>query len=52
VDNKSNSPVHIRFLAKTLDIRNFFQNIRSDVKTSDVQHLAQSLGSSGACTPF
>jgi len=32
----NNSPVNIRFVAKTSDIRNFSQNIRSDVKTSEV----------------
>jgi len=30
-----NSPLNIRFVAKTSD-RNFSQNIRSDVKTSEV----------------
>ena len=35
---KNNSPLNIRFVAKTSDIRNFSQNIRSDVKTSEVQH--------------
>jgi len=33
---KSNSSVNIRFVAKTSYIRNFYQNIRSDVKTSEV----------------
>jgi len=36
VANK-HSPVSIRFVAKTSDIRNFSQNIRSDVKTSQHQ---------------
>jgi len=36
---KSNSLVNIRFVAKTSDIRNFSQNIRSDVKTSEVATL-------------
>jgi len=31
---KSNILVNIRFVAKTSDIRNFSQNIRSDVETS------------------
>jgi len=29
VKSKNNSPVNIRFVAKTSDIRNFSQNIRS-----------------------
>jgi len=36
VGNKNNSPVNVRFVAKTSDIRNFSENIRSDVKTSEV----------------
>ena len=32
VENKSNSSVNFRFLTKTSDIRNFSQNIRSDVR--------------------
>jgi len=38
VANKSNTPVNIRFFAKTSDIRNFSENIRShvDVKTPEV----------------
>ena len=32
--------MNIRFVAKTSDIRNFFENIRSDVKTSRVATLA------------
>jgi len=39
VKNKSNSPVNIRFVAKTWEIRNFSQNIKSDVKTSEVATL-------------
>jgi len=39
VVNKSNSAVNIRFFAKTSDIRNFSENIRSDVKTSEVATL-------------
>jgi len=35
VENKNN-PVNIRFVAKTSDIRNLAENIRSDVKTSKV----------------
>ena len=36
---RSNILVNIRFVAKTSDIRNFSQNIRSDVKTSEVATL-------------
>ena len=36
---KSNILVNIRFVAKTSDIRNFSQNIRSDVETSEVATL-------------
>ena len=36
VGNKNNSLVNVRFVAKTSDIRNFSENIRSDVKTSEV----------------
>jgi len=39
VENKNNCPVNIRFVAKTSDIRNFYENIRSDVKTSEVSTL-------------
>jgi len=39
VGNKNNDPVNIRFVAKILDIRNFSENIRSDVKTSEVATL-------------
>jgi len=36
----NNYPLNIRFVTKTLDIRNFSQNIRSYVKTSEVATLA------------
>jgi len=36
---KNNSSVNIRFVAKTSDIGNISQNIRSDVKTSEVATL-------------
>jgi len=39
VKNKSNSPLNIRLVAKTSGIRSFSQNIRSDVKTSEVATL-------------
>jgi len=39
VVNKSNSPVNIRFVVKTSDIRNFSKNITSDLKTSEVAKL-------------
>jgi len=39
VENKSSSSVNIRFVAKTWNIRNFHQNIRSDAKTSEVATL-------------
>jgi len=42
VKNKHNSPVNIRFVAKTSDIRNFSENIRSDGKTSEVATLPTS----------
>jgi len=32
-------PLNIRSVAKTSDIRNFSQNIRSDVKTSEMATL-------------
>jgi len=35
----NNSLVNIRLVAKTSDIRKFSQNIRSDVKTSEVATL-------------
>jgi len=38
---ENNSSVNIRFVAKTSDIRNFSQNIRSDVNTSEVATLAE-----------
>jgi len=37
---KHDSPVNIRLVAKTPDIRFFSENTRSDVKTSDVATLA------------
>ena len=42
VVNKNNSPVNIRFVTKTSDIRNFSENIRPDVKTSKVATLLPS----------
>jgi len=37
VENRKNSPpVNIRFVTKTSHIGNIFENIRSDVKTSEV----------------
>jgi len=39
VENKNNSSFNIRFVAKTSDIKNFSQNIISDVKTSEVATL-------------
>jgi len=39
VENNNNSPFNIRSVAKTSDIRIFSQNIRSDVKTSEVATL-------------
>jgi len=47
VGNKNNSPVNIRFVAKTSDIRNVSENIRSDVKTSEVATLHGMLCRSG-----
>ena len=38
-ENKNNSTVNTRFVTKTLDIRNFSENFRSDVKTSQVATL-------------
>ena len=35
----NNSPANIRFVAKISDIRMFSENIRSDVKTSEVATL-------------
>jgi len=46
VGNKNNSPVNIRFVAKTSDIRNFSENIRSDVKTSEVATLVGTVATS------
>jgi len=40
---KNNSSLNIRFVAKTSDIRIFSQNIRSDVKTSEVATLSVTL---------
>jgi len=37
--NYNYNSVNIRFLAKTSDIRNLSQNIRSDIKTSEVVTL-------------
>ena len=39
MENNNNSPFNIRSVAKTSDIRIFSQNIRSDVKTSEVATL-------------
>jgi len=39
VDNNSGTSVNIRLVAKTADIRNFSQNISSDVETSEVATL-------------
>ena len=44
VANKNSSPVNIRFVAKTSDIRNLSENIRSDVKTSEVATLVVAIG--------
>jgi len=38
-ENNNNSPLYITFVAKTSDIRNFSQNIRSHVETSKVATL-------------
>jgi len=40
---KNNSSVNIRFVDKTSDIRNFSQNIKSDVKTPEVATLRSTL---------
>ena len=40
----NNYPLNIRFVAKTSDIRNFSQNIRSHVKTSKVATLVVTSG--------
>jgi len=37
--NTNKNPVNIRFVTKTSDIRNLSENIRSDVKTSEVATL-------------
>jgi len=39
VENKNNRPLNIRFVAKTSDIRNFLENITSDVKSSELATL-------------
>jgi len=39
----NNSPLNIRFVARTSDIRNFSQNIRSDVKTTEVATLVKTV---------
>jgi len=58
VENINNSPVNIRFVAKSSHIRNFFGNIKSDVKTSEVATWLQitradafrvNCGNSGHC---
>jgi len=41
LENKSNNPVNIRFVAKTSDIRNLSENIRFDVKTSEMATMAR-----------
>jgi len=38
-ENKNNIPVNIRFVSKTSHIRNFSQNIKSDVKASEMATL-------------
>jgi len=43
VGNNNNYPLNIRFVAETSDIRNLSQNIRSDVKTSEVATLTAAL---------
>jgi len=43
VENKNNSPVNIRFFATISDITNFSQNIRSDVKISELATLLVSV---------
>jgi len=43
VENSNNYPLNIRFVAKTSDIRNFSQNIRSDVKTLEVATLLENV---------
>jgi len=39
--NKNNSPVNIKFVAKTSDIRNFSANIRLKLKHEKWQHWSQ-----------
>jgi len=39
VKNKNNSPLNIKSVAKTSGIKKFFENIRFDVKTSEVATL-------------
>jgi len=39
MENKNINVVNIKFVAKTSYIRNFFENTRSDVKTSEVATL-------------
>jgi len=46
VVNKTNSPVNIRFVPKTSDIRKFSENMRSNVKTLEVTTLACALWTS------
>jgi len=41
LENKSNNPVNIRFVAKTSDIRNLSENIRFYVKTSEMATMAR-----------
>ena len=43
VENKNNSPVNIRFFATISDTTNFSQNIRSDVKISELATLLVSV---------
>jgi len=49
---RSNIFVNIRFFAKTSDIRNFSQNIRSDVKTSEVATLNARIVATGGKVRF
>jgi len=39
MENINNSPLNIRFVAKTSDIRNLSEHITSDVETSEVAAL-------------
>jgi len=43
VENKNNSPVDIRFVAKTSDTKNLSENIGSDVQTSEVATLTSTV---------